>query len=106
MSGAEPTPLGWYVLPGHPWHDSAAPCFEVVGAFVYPAAGHPAGPSSRPWFQLRDGHAYAVDAHPDGPRADPSFLVLGGSVYPAEVELEPDTGAAVPWFRVAAPDAP
>ena len=63
--------------------------FEVVGAFVYPAAGHPTGPSPRPWFQLRDGFAYAVDAHPEGVCAEPSFLVLGCDVYPVEVEAAP-----------------
>ena len=89
------------MLPAHPWDASTAPCFEVVGAFVYPAAGHPTGPSPRPWFQLRDGFAYAVDAHPEGVCAEPSFLVLGCDVYPVEVEAAPGVGAAVPWFRVS-----
>ena len=100
MSTDEPTTLGWYVLPGHPWGASTAPCFEVVGAFVYPAAGHPAGPSSRPWFQIRDGCAYAVDAHPDGASTDPSLLVSDGCVYPVEVTVESGTGTA---HRVAVP---
>jgi hypothetical protein len=105
VNADEPTTLGWYVLPAHPWDASTAPCFEVLGTFVYPAAGHPAGPSSRPWFQLRDDFAYAVDAHPEGPCADPSFLVLGSGVYPAEVDVEPGNGAPVPWFRVSAVEA-
>jgi hypothetical protein len=106
MSIDEPTTLRWYVLPGHSWRASTAPCFEVVGTFVYPAAGHPAGPSSRPWFQIRDGFAYAVDAHPDGASADPSLLVSDGRVYPVEVAVEPGTGTAVAWFRVATAEAP
>ncbi len=97
--------LRWHVLPDHPWGASTAPCFEVVGSFVYPAAGHPTGPSPRPWFQLRDGFAYAVDAHPDGASAVPSFVVQGSDVYPVELEVEPGTGAAVPWFRVSAAEA-
>ena len=106
MTIDEPASLAWYVLPGHPWRASTAPCFEGVGAFVYPALGHPEGPSSRPWFQIRDSSAYAVDAHPDGASADPSLLVSDGFVYPVEVAVEPGTGTAVAWFRVAASKAP
>ena len=107
MSTDEPTTLGWYVLPDHPWAASTAPCFEIVGTFVYPAAGHPAGPSSRPWFQLRDGFAYAVDAHPEGARRDkPRFLVLDGGVYPVELDATPGTGAPAPWFRVSGAEVP
>ena len=101
MSDDEPTTLGWYVLPRHPCGASTAPCFEVVGTFVYPAAGHPEGRSSRPWFQVRDGFAYAVDANPEGACVEPSFVVLGGGVYPVEADVEPGTGASAPWFRVS-----
>jgi hypothetical protein len=99
---SEPTTLGWYVLPGHPWGTSTAPCFEVVGTFVYPAAGHPVGPSSRPWFQIRDGFAYAVDANPEGACAEPSFQVRDDGVYTVEVDVEPGARAPVQWFRVSA----
>jgi hypothetical protein len=106
VSTDEPTTLGWYVLPGHPWGARTAPCFEVLGTFVYPAAGHPVGPSSRPWFQIRDGFAYAVDGHPEGACAEPSFLVLDDGIYPVEVGLVPGTGAPAPWFRVSGADGP
>ena len=69
------------------------------GYLVYPGAGHPEGPSSRPWFQVHDGFAYAVDANPEGACAEPCFVVLGGGVYPVEVDVEPGTGAPLPWFR-------
>jgi hypothetical protein len=104
VNGGEPPARLWYDVAGQAGDRGAAPCFEVVGHFVYPAEGHPAGPSFRPWFQLRGGFAYAVDAHPDGACADPTFLVLGSDVYPIEVGSEPGSDAAVPRFRVCVAD--
>jgi hypothetical protein len=94
----EPPPLAWYTSPGHPRGAEDAPCFEVLGTFVYPAQGHPAGSSARPWYQVRGEFAYAVDGHPEGPSREPCFWIAGTGVYPLPMDQDPI--AADAWFRI------
>ena len=94
----EPPDVAWYTSPDHPRGEGVAPCFEVVGTFVYPSYGHPMGASTRPWYQLRGQFAYPVDGHPDGPSSQPSLRVVEAEVHPFAADCDSDGSAA--WFRI------
>lgn len=97
MTAPDPPAVAWYTSPDHPRGEGVAPCFEVVGTFVYPSYGHPTGPSIRPWYQLRGQFAYAVDGHPDGPSSQPCLRVLEAEVHPFN---DDDGSGNTAWFRI------